>query len=379
MIDYNKIPSPCFLMEDQRLKSNLVKINSVAKEAGIDIILALKAFANWTYFPLIGEYLHGATASSLHEARLIFEQMTKKAHVYTPALIPEEFDELLTYTSHLTFNSFKQFQTYKERVNSHQYPISMGIRVNPEASASEVDMYNPSLPGTRFGVMASQMPAELPEEIEGLHFHVLCEASSYDLEKVLAAFEERFAHYLPQIKWLNMGGGHLITREGYDAEHLIRLLSNFRKRYDLKIILEPGSAIAWETGVLVSRVLDIVENHNIKTAILDVSFTAHMPDTLEMPYQPRVLGADSSIVEGKHAYKLGGSSCLSGDFMGDYSFENELKIGDPVILMDMMHYTTVKTTMFNGIKHPNLGRITEAGEFEMIREFGYEDYKSRLG
>ncbi|MEO0894941.1 MAG: carboxynorspermidine decarboxylase [Bacteroidota bacterium] len=375
---YDNIPSPCFLLEKELLVKNLELIKDVQERSGADIILALKAFAMWRVFPLIGEYLPSATASSLHEARLIFEEMGRKAHVYAPAYLPEEFEKMLGYASHLTFNSLRQYERFKDEVISHPQQVSMGLRVNPQAASSAVDMYNPSLPGSRFGILAEQLGDTLPEGIEGLHLHVLCEADSYALESVLEAFEAKFGHLFPQLKWVNMGGGHLMTRKGYDLEHVVGLLNSFREKHKVEVILEPGSAIAWETGVLVSSVMDIVENHEIKTAILDVSFTAHMPDTLEMPYQPKVLGAESSAIEGKEVYRLGGSSCLSGDFIGDYSFDQPLDVGDKVILLDMIHYTTVKTTMFNGIKHPSLGILKKGGIFELVREFGYEDYKNRL-
>jgi len=378
MIDYSQVPSPCFLMEEKLLRQNLEKIKGVADAAGVDIILALKAFATWHYFPFVHQYLDGATASSLNEARLIYEEMNTKAHVYAPAYLSDEFEELLGYASHMTFNSLAQYSRYRDRVIAFGGEISCGLRVNPEAASAAVDMYNPSLPGSRFGMLSEQLGEKLPQGIEGLHFHVLCEASSKDLEGVLKVFEDKFGRFFPQLKWVNMGGGHLMTRKDYDRDHLVAILRNFREKHGLEVILEPGSAIAWETGVLVAEVQDIVENHGIQTAILDVSFTAHMPDTLEMPYQPRVLGAESKPVPGKHVYKLGGSSCLSGDVMGDYSFDEALEAGDKIVLMDMMHYTTVKTTMFNGIKHPSLGSWTEEGDFRLLREFGYEDYKSRL-
>ncbi len=378
MIDYSQVPSPCFLMEEKLLRQNLEKIKGIAGAAGIDIILALKAFATWHYFPFVHQYLDGATASSLNEARLIYEEMDTKAHVYAPVYLSDEFEELLGYASHMTFNSLTQYSRYRDRVIAFGGEISCGLRVNPEAASAAVDMYNPSLPGSRFGILSEQLGDKLPQGIEGLHFHVLCEASSKDLEGVLKVFEDKFGRFFSQLKWVNMGGGHLMTRKDYDRDHLVAILRNFREKHGLEVILEPGSAIAWETGVLVAEVQDIVENHGIQTAILDVSFTAHMPDTLEMPYQPRVLGAESKPVPGKHVYKLGGSSCLSGDFMGDYSFDEALEAGDKIVLMDMMHYTTVKTTMFNGIKHPFLGSWTEEGGFRLLREFGYEDYKSRL-
>ena len=375
---FDQIPSPCFVLEEELLIKNLEIIKSVREQAGIEIILALKGFAMWNVFPLVYQYLDGATASSLHEARLIAEEMGCKAHTYAPAYIPDEFQEVLSYSSHITFNSIQQYMYYKPQLESVETSVSAGLRVNPEYSEVEVDLYNPSAPGSRLGIQDIHLKDGLPDGIEGLHFHVLCESSSYELEKVLIAFEKRFRHVLPQLKWVNFGGGHLMTRKDYDIVHLIRLLKKFKLKYPhLKVILEPGSAIAWETGFLLARVLDIVENHGVKTAILDVSFTAHMPDTLEMPYRPRIRTA-SDYQDGKPSYRIGGVSCLAGDYMELYSFETPLQIGQQLILEDMIHYTMVKTSMFNGVKHPSIGILKLNGEFQLIRSFNYEDYKNRL-
>lgn len=376
-IDYSKVPSPAFVLDEERLIKNLELIADVQRRAGVSIILALKGFAMWRVFPLVKEYLSGATASSLHEARLIYEEMGCKAHTYAPAYLPGEFEEILGYSSHLTFNSLSQYERYREQVERWREPVSVGLRVNPEYSEVEVDLYNPAAPGSRLGVSAKALQDGLPPGIEGLHFHVLCESSSYELEKALAAFEEKFGHLFHQLKWVNFGGGHLMTRKGYDIEHLIGLLSTFRQKHNLEVILEPGSAIAWETGELVSTVLDIVHNHGVKTAILDVSFTAHMPDTLEMPYRPKVLGA-TDFEEGKPSFRLGGVSCLAGDYMDYYSFDKPLQVGDRIILLDMIHYTMVKTTTFNGVKHPSICIWKGNGQLEVVREFGYEDFKGRL-
>lgn len=377
MIDYSKVPSPSYVLEEKRLRQNLELIQRVQQEAGVDIILALKGFAMWSVFPMVGKYLHGATASSLNEARLIYEEMGVKAHTYAVAYDPSDFAEILRYSSHLTFNSIQQYQLYKSKIEAFPEKISCGIRVNPEYSEVEVDLYNPASPGGRLGASEEHFANGLPEGIEGLHFHTLCESSSFELEKTLAAFEQKFGHLIPQVKWVNMGGGHLMTRKGYDTEHLIQLLKAFKAKHQVDVILEPGSAIAWDTGPLVSTVLDIVENRGKKTAILDISFTAHMPDTLEMPYRPRIAEA-SDPVEGKPTYRIGGVSCLSGDYMEAYSFERELNIGDRVIFEDMIHYTMVKTTMFNGVKHPAICIWRENEELEIVRQFSYEDYKNRL-
>jgi carboxynorspermidine decarboxylase len=378
MIDYQLVPSPSFVLEEARLRRNLELIAGVQERAGVSIILALKGFAMWRVFPLVGQYLSGATASSLHEARLIYEEMGVKAHTYSPAYLPAEFAEIMRYSSHLTFNSLSQYQRFSEQLREAPHPISAGLRVNPEYSEVEVDLYNPAAKGSRLGEAPDNLAGGLPEGIEGLHFHTLCESSSYDLEKVLAAFEQHYSRFFPQLKWVNFGGGHLMTRQGYDLEHLVGLLRRFREKYGLEIILEPGSAIAWETGELVATVLDIVENRGVKTAILDVSFTAHMPDTLEMPYRPRIAGASSEPVPGQPAYRIGGVSCLAGDYMAEYSFAQPLQVGDRLVLQDMIHYTMVKTTTFNGVKHPDICLWREDGSLEIVRRFGYEDFKGRL-
>lgn len=257
--------------------------------------------------------------------------------------------------------------------------VSCGLRVNPECSVIETDIYNPCKPGSRFGVTRDVLGDVLPEGLEGLHFHCLCESTSYDLEKVLAAFEERFGEFLPRLKWVNMGGGHLMTREGYDTDHLIDLLRRFRAKYpNLEVILEPGSAFTWRTGELIATVLDVVENQGVKTAIIDASFACHMPDCLEMPYKPAITEALAEPVHGKPTYRIGGNSCLSGDFIGDWSFDKPLAPGDVLTFEDMNHYTTVKTNMFNGIDHPSMVLLRSDGTVETLREFGYEDYRNRM-
>jgi carboxynorspermidine decarboxylase len=377
MIDYSKVPSPSFVLDMARLRKNLELIQRVQQESGAKVILALKGFAMWRVFPFVKQYLAGATASSLHEARLIFEEMGVPAHTYSPAYADDEFIKVMAYSEHLVFNTITQYERFKESVAAHPH-ISPGIRVNPEYSSVETDLYNPAAPGSRLGEMVENFGGVLPEGIEGLHAHTLCESSASDLENMMAALEARFAAFFPQLKWINFGGGHLMTRKGYDVEHLIQILKNFKAKYPhLEVILEPGSAIAWETGELVSTVLDIVNSRGVKTAILDVSFTAHMPDTLEMPYRPKILGA-SDPAEGKPTYRLGGVSCLAGDFMSEYSFVKPLEVGDRLILWDMIHYTMVKTTTFNGVKHPNICIWHENGDLEVVRAFGYEDFRNRL-
>jgi carboxynorspermidine decarboxylase len=377
-LDYSKIPSPTFVLEEKLLRQNLELINWVQKEAGIEIILAFKGFAMWSAFPLVREYLKGATASSLFEARLCFEEMKTRAHVYSPVYFENEFEELMGYSSHIVFNSINQFQKFYPETKKAKHQISCGIRVNPEFSDVGTDLYNPSAAGSRLGIGSDEFPEELPEGIEGIHFHVLCESDSFSLEKVLENLEIKFGKYLHQVKWVNMGGGHLMTRKGYDHQHLIQLLKNFRQKYNVKVILEPGSAIAWETGVLVSTVKDIVEHKGIKTAILDVSFTAHMPDTLEMPYRPKIVSTTEPNKNSVHLYRLGGVSCLAGDFMEVYDFGHELQIDEKVIFLDMIHYTMVKTSMFNGVNHPAIAIWRENDELQIVRKFTYEDFKGRL-
>lgn len=377
-LDYKKIPSPAYVLDESLLRKNLQLISQVQQEAGVEVILAFKGFAMWSAFPLVREYLSGATASSLFEARLCYEEMKTRAHVYAPVYLEEEFDELLQYSSHIVFNSFQQFEKFYTRTQQAAHPISCGIRVNPEFSDVGTDLYNPSAPGSRLGVGINEMPDKLPEGIEGIHFHVLCESDSYSLEKVLKKFETHYGKYLSKVKWVNMGGGHLMTRKGYDHQHLVSLLKDFQSRYQVRVILEPGSAIAWDTGVLISTVRDIVEHKGIKTAILDVSFTAHMPDTLEMPYRPRIIGASEPQEGSKHLYRLGGCSCLAGDFMEAYSFEKELQVGEQIVFLDMIHYTMVKTTMFNGVNHPSIAIWKENNTLEIVRTFNYLDYKNRL-
>ena len=378
MIDFSLFPSPCYIMEEELLRKNLSLIKSVADRAGVEIILAFKSFAMWRSFPIFREYIAHSTASSLYEARLAREEFGSKAHTYSPAYTEADFPEIMRCSSHITFNSLAQFRRFYPMVQAGGESVSCGLRVNPEYSEVKTLLYNPCAPGTRFGVTASQLPDILPQGIEGFHCHCLCESSSYELERVLEYLEGNFSRWFGQLKWLNLGGGHLMTRKDYDVEHLITLLQGLKHRHPhLRIILEPGSAFAWQTGVLSSEVVDIVENGGIRTAILNVSFTCHMPDCLEMPYQPAVRGAQQGE-HGEHVYRLGGNSCLSGDYMGYWSFDHELQIGERVIFEDMIHYTTVKTNMFNGIHHPAIAMWTCGGEAKVFKRFSYEDYRDRM-
>lgn len=378
MIKFDKVPSPCYVIDEKLLRNNLSLIRTVKERADVNIILAFKAFATWEAFPIIKEYISYSTASSIYEARLAYEEMGNKAHTYAPAYTETDFPDFLKYSSHITFNSLSQYERFKDQVVNYADKISCGLRINPEFSVVKTDLYNPASSQSRLGIPIANLE-KLPEGIEGLHFHALCESTSYDLENILHAVESKFGKYLPKFKWLNMGGGHLMTHKEYNVEHLISLLKNFKNKYpNLELILEPGSAFVWQTGVLISDVVDIVNNGGIQTAILNVSFTCHMPDCLEMPYKPVIRGALEET-EGKPTYRMGGNSCLAGDFMGNWSFEKPLQIGDKVIFEDMIHYTIVKTTMFNGISHPSIGIRTVDNEFKLFRQFGYEDYKGRMG
>lgn len=374
-IDFNKIPSPCYVIDESLLRNNLQLIKQVKEAAKVDILVSFKAFSNWGVFPIFKEYGFGASASSLNEARLAVEELGVKAHTYSPAYEEKTIAEILKYSSHISFNSINQLEKYIKMAN--RQAVSIGLRVNPEISNSSHDIYNPCQPGSRFGMTAEQLGDGLPQGVEGFHFHTLFEADSFELEKVLAVFINKFGKFLPRLKWVNMGGGHLITRRGYDVDHLLKLLIDLKNKYGVKIILEPGSAFTYQTGYLVSTILDIVENNGIRTAILDVSFTCHMPDCLEMPYKPVILGATDERA-GKPTYRMGGISCLAGDYMGNWSFDKELKPGDKIIFDDMIHYTTVKTTMFNGVSHPSIGIWNGNSGFKLIKEFNYQDYKNRL-
>ena len=377
-----EVQTPMYIVEENLLRDNLSLIRDVAQRADIEIILAFKAFALWKTFPIIREYISSTTASSLSEARLAYEEFGAPAHTFSPAYTDSEIGQIAECSSHLTFNSLSQYERMAAKARSANGNLSFGLRVNPEYSEISTLLYNPCAPGTRFGVSADKLPATLPADIEGFHCHCHCESGSDVFQRTLVHIEDKFSKWFPQLKWINFGGGHLMTRDDYDVELLVSMLKEFHKRYPwLKVILEPGSAFAWQTGVLVAQVVDIVEDKNIKTAILDVSFTCHMPDCLEMPYQPEVRGAESVEMERateKNTYRLGGNSCLSGDFMGSWRFDHPLEIGEKLIFEDMIHYTTVKTNMFNGITHPAISMLKSDGKLQKMRIFGYSDYKNRM-
>ncbi len=387
--------TPYYMIEERLLRGNLSLIQRVARDSGAEIILAFKAFALWKTFPIFREYISHTTASSPYEARLAYEEFGSPAHTYSPAYTEDTFPEILRCSSHITFNSLSQYERFYPLVqqwneeHEAERRVTCGLRVNPEHSHIETLIYNPTAPGSRFGAISSSLPEQLPAGIEGFHCHCHCESSAEDLADNLQYIEQRFGKWFVRLKWLNLGGGHLMTRQGYNVSLLIETVRGLMQRYPhLRIILEPGSAFAWQTGPLVASVVDVVENHGIRTAILDVSFTCHMPDCLEMPYWPKVRGAEtiedpegvvtSAEDNGGYVYRLGANSCLSGDFLSSWRFDHPLQIGERIYFEDMIHYTTVKTCMFNGIHHPSLSILRQDGTHEMLREFTYEDYRDRM-
>jgi carboxynorspermidine decarboxylase len=372
----SSIPTPIYICEEKKLINNLEILKSVKERTGCKIILALKAFSMFSVFPLIKKYIDGTAASSLNEARLSFEEFGKETHIYSPAYKESELKKLCNYANHITFNSFSQWNKYKPIISKFKNNIKCGIRINPEYSEIKVPMYNPCAPFSRLGVTISALKNENLTGISGLHFHTLCQQNSDTLEKTLSVIEKNFSQYLYKMEWLNFGGGHHITRKDYDIDKLCHLISHFKSKYNLQIILEPGEAVGLNTGVLITSVLDIIHNKT-DIAILDTSAAAHMPDVLEMPYRPEIInsGAENEL---PFSYRLGGNTCLSGDVIGDYSFKKQLKIGDKLILTDMCIYTMVKNTTFNGINLPSIAIYSKNKELKIIREFGYEDFKNRL-
>ena len=374
------ISSPCFVLETALLDHNLAIFDRLQAAAPIRVLLALKAFALFHSFPQIRKTLQGASASSLWEARLIKEEFGDEVHVYAPAYRAEDLPEIIEIASHITFNSIGQWERFSPQIAaSKTHKPAVGIRINPQYSPVETALYNPCMPSTRLGVSPEQLGDTLPPGIDGFLSHNLCESDSYALEKTLINIEKLFGRFLPQLKWLNLGGGHLMTRKDYDVDHAIAVITAFHARHPhLQLIMEPGSAITWQTGFLLGTVLDIIPTTDLINVMLDVSFTAHMPDCLEMPYKPVIRGARDPQL-GDKIYRMGGASCLAGDFLGDYAFDTDLAVGDRLIFEDMMHYTMVKTSMFNGVVHPSIGSIDPDGNFTLWRKFGYEDYRSRMG
>jgi carboxynorspermidine decarboxylase len=370
----DQIQTPCYVCEEELLEENLKLLQYVQQKTGAKILLALKGFAFTALFPLVSKYLYGCCASGLHEARLAKEKFGKEVHTYSPAFKEEEIEQIIHLSDHVVFNSLSQWQKFKDLALGK---VSCALRVNPEVSSAPVDLYNPCGLYSRFGITKAQFKSELIDGIEGLHFHALCEQDADALEKVLKGFEERFKEYIPQMKWINFGGGHHITREGYDVEKLIEIINDFRQRYNgVEVYLELGEAVGWQSGVLVASVLDIVHN-DMDIAILDTSAEAHMPDTLAMPYRADIRGS-AKAKEKPFTYRLGGNTCLAGDIIGDYSFDKKLKVADKLIFEDMIHYTIVKNTTFNGIKLPDLAVLRSNGTYEVVKKFGYEEYERRI-
>ena len=370
-------PSPSYVVDLGRLRHNLAILDEVQKKSGAKILLALKAFSMWSVFPIIARTLHGVCASSPWEARLGMEEFGGEVHSFSAAFKESDVRELLETSNHLVFNSFNQLERFRPLWEQYEGRVSIGLRVNPGHSEGHTDIYDPAAPKSRLGILRSEFDGKSLEGVEGLHFHTLCEQLFEPLERTARVFEEKFGEFLPQMKWLNLGGGHHITREGYDVDALVELVRYFRRKYDLEVYLEPGEAIAIGTGILVSEVLDVVHNQ-VDIAVLDVSATCHMPDILEMPYRPEIKGGYDPGEKG-HDYRLGGPSCLAGDVIGDWSFEQPLRVGQKLAFLDMSHYTMVKTTTFNGIQHPHICTFEpQTGELEVVRSFGYQDFKIRL-
>ncbi|SHI95630.1 carboxynorspermidine decarboxylase [Thermoclostridium caenicola] len=375
-LDFHKLPTPCYIVDERLLKRNLEILDSVQQKTGCRILLALKGFSMYAVFPLIRKYLKGITASSLFEARLGFEEMGGEVHIYSPAYIEDEFDEIMKYCDHIVFNSFSQWRKYRDRVRNYPKPIECGIRVNPEYSEIETPIYNPCYAHSRLGVTLDNFRPDELDGFVGLHFHTMCEQNSDTLERTVRVIEEKFGPYIGQMKWVNFGGGHHITRTDYDLARLERTILAFRDKYGVDVYLEPGEAIALNTGYLVASVLDIVRN-GMDIAILDTSAACHMPDVLEMPYRPNIIGAGKPG-EYAHTYRLGGLTCLAGDVIGDYSFPEPLKPGDRLVFCDMAHYTMVKNNMFNGVNLPSIALFSEEDGIRILKRFGYSDYKLRL-
>jgi len=376
MQNISSVNTPCYICEEELLEKNLQLLEYVQKQSGAKIILALKGFAMWSTFDLVSKYLKGCTASGLHEALLAKEKFAKEVHTYSPAFKDDEIEEIAQVSNHIVFNSPNQLLRYKDIVKKTNPDIEISLRINPEVSSSPKDIYNPCGIYSRLGTTLANFDESVLEFVDGLNFHALCEQNVDALEEVLESFEKNFSHYFKNLKYINFGGGHHITKKGYDVEKLIRIIKSFREKYGVDVYLEPGEAVGWQTGYLVSSVLDVFDN-GMSVAILDTSAEAHMPDTLAMPYRADVRGSGEAG-EKKYTYRFGGNTCLAGDIMGDYSFDEPLKIGDKIIFEDQIHYTFVKNTTFNGIKLPSLAILRKDNHLEIIKEFGYNDYKNRL-
>lgn len=378
-IDFNNLPTPCYIVDEDLLLKNLLLLKSISDRTGCKILLAQKAFSMYSLYPMIGKYLDGTTASSLFEAKLGSEEMEGEVHIFSPAYREEEIDEILSLCDHIVFNSFKQWKKYKEKVKSSLRPVECGIRINPEYSEIETDLYNPCSPNSRLGTTLAQFEEDELDGIDGFHFHTMCEQNSDTLERTIEVIEEKFGKYLKKLKWLNFGGGHHITRTDYDVEKLIKCITYIKEKYQIQVYLEPGEAVALNTGYLVSKVLE-VEKNGMDLAIMDTSATCHMPDVLEMPYRPEIIGAKrpSESLEHPHVYRLGSGTCLAGDIIGDYAFSNPLKEGDILVFTDMAHYTMVKNNTFNGINLPAIASYNKTQGSKIIKQFGYLDFKGRL-
>ncbi len=374
--DPYKVPSPAYVCEEEKLRKNLEILAKVQRDAGCSIILALKGFAMWSLFPIIREYLPGVSASSVNEARLGQEEFEGQVHFYAPAVKESEIDEIIRISDHLVFNSFNQLHRYRGAIASSGKEIKIGLRINPECSVVKTELYNPCVRHSRLGITLTEFDETCLEGVTGLHFHALCENSPDELEVALKSVEKKFGHVIKGMDWVNFGGGHHITRPDYNLEKLVSLIRDFSERYDVEVILEPGEAIALNAGVLVGSVIDIVHNE-IDIAILDVSATAHMPDVLEMPYRPEIIGAGAPATY-PFTYRLGGGTCLAGDIIGDYSFPGRLSPGDRLVFCDMLIYSMVKNNTFNGVPLPSIGIWRVDGNYHNIRGFGFEDYKKRL-
>lgn len=375
-IDFKEVKTPAYILEEGLLIKNLDVLKSVIDQTGCKILLAQKGFSMYSTYPLIKKYLNGTTASTLFEAKLGYEEMGNEVHIYSPAYKEEEIDEILSMCDHIVFNSFHQWNKYKNKVLSHPRKLSCGLRINPEYAEIKTDLYNPCFTNSRLGITLENFKEEELEGIEGLHFHTMCEQNSDVLLRTLKVVEEKFGKYLYKMKWLNFGGGHHITRPDYDIDTLVSCIKHMKETYDVDIYLEPGEAVALNTGYLVTEVLDLVKN-NMDLAILDTSASCHMPDVLEMPYRPEIIGAGKPG-EYEYTYRLGGPTCLAGDVIGDYSFKKPLVPGDKLVFCDMAHYTMVKNNTFNGVNLPSIGIYREGQGVNIIKNFGYEDFKNRL-